>query len=276
VATDVNGDYVASVPPGSTTVDVDETDAQFPLNHLQTEGDDPTTVIAVAGVSTSAGIDGYAPMGFIGDTVFFDNSVAGTIGVFDPVFDAGIAAATVTLTPPADVDLGNGNGVPLSQLTDANGNYGFGSLAAGVYTVTVTPPSSVTQTVDPNEAGVCVSCDSSSTITIATGETNSVQDFGYQSLATPGICPISTITFDEYTLASANSTTIFNSEYATGGADNTNSPLLANEGFTITAVNGTGQAVVYNTNSGTGGNDPDLEVSDTGNALIVQEPGNTG
>jgi len=276
VATDVNGDYVASVPPGSTTVDVDETDAQFPLNHLQTEGDDPTTVIAVAGVSTSAGIDGYAPMGFIGDTVFFDNSVAGTIGVFDPVFDAGIAAATVTLTPPADVDLGNGNGVPLSQLTDANGNYGFGSLAAGVYTVTVTPPSSVTQTVDPNEAGVCVSCDSSSTITIATGETNSVQDFGYQSLATPGICPISTITFDEYALASANSTTIFNSEYATGGADNTNSPLLANEGFTITAVNGTGQAVVYNTNSGTGGNDPDLEVSDTGNALIVQEPGNTG
>ncbi len=278
VTTDINGEYSANVPPGDTTVDVDETDAQFPLNHLQTEGDDPTLVTAVAGVSTSAGIDGYAPMGFIGDKVFFDNSVAGTIGVFDPAFDVGIPGIVVTLLPPVGVDLGNGDGQPITQLTDANGNYGFSALAAGTYTVSVTPPSGVTQTIDPNEAGVCVTCDSSSTITIVTGETNSLQDFGYQSNIVPGTCPISTVTFDEYPLASFNSTTIFDTEYVTGGADNTNSPLLPNEGFSITAVNGTGQAVVYNTNTGQvpQGNDTDLEVSNTGNALIVQEGGNTG
>ena len=60
VATDANGDYSATVPPGLTTVNVDETDAQFPLNHLQTEGDDPTSVNALVGVSTSAGIDGLS------------------------------------------------------------------------------------------------------------------------------------------------------------------------------------------------------------------------
>jgi len=278
VTTDINGEYTANVPPGETTVDVDETDAQFPLNHLQTEGDDPTVVTAVAGASVSAGIDGYAPMGFIGDKVFFDNSVAGTIGVFDPAFDVGIPGIVVTLLPPVGVDLGNGDNQPITQLTDANGNYGFSALAAGTYTVSVIPPSGVTQTIDPNEAGVCVTCDSSSTITIVTGETNSLQDFGYQSNIVPGTCPISTVTFDEYALASFNSTTIFNTEYVTGGADNTNSPLLPNEGFSITAVGGTGQAVVYNTNTGQvpQGNDTDLEVSNTGNALIVQEGGNTG
>jgi len=283
VTSDVNGDYVATVPAGNTTADVDETDAQFPLNHDQTEGDDPTTIVAVAGVSTDIGTDGYAPMGFIGDKIFFDNSVAGTVGVYDPLFDAGIPSLAVSLTPPSGIDLGAGAGVALTTITDANGNYGFGSLPAGTYTVEVTAPSSVTQTVDPNELGLCSTCDSISVVTITTGETNAAQDFGYQDNAPPGICPISTVTFDEYTLAGATSTIIIDSEYATGGADNTASPLADNEGFTVTAIGGDGGdgpggnlpgedfVVVYNTNSGTNGQDGDLEVSDTGNALIVQE-----
>ncbi len=38
------GDYSAQVPIGDVTTNVDETDPQFPLNHLQTEGTDPYTV----------------------------------------------------------------------------------------------------------------------------------------------------------------------------------------------------------------------------------------
>jgi hypothetical protein len=59
VTTDVDGDWSATVPPGSTTADVDETDPQYPTGSIQTEGDDPTTVTAVASEDTSAGNDGY-------------------------------------------------------------------------------------------------------------------------------------------------------------------------------------------------------------------------
>lgn len=274
VVSDINGDYIASVPPGSTTANVDETDAQFPINHAQTEGDDPSTINAVAGVSTSIGIDGYAPMGFIGDKIFFDNSVAGTIGQFDLLFDSGIPSVVVTLTPPGGVDLGAGAGIAITTLTDANGDYGFGSLPAGTYTVQVTPPGSVSQTVDPNEAGLCSVCDSVSTIVISAGETNDQQDFGYQSIVPPGVCPVGSVNFDEYPLVTATSTTIIDSEYATAGADNSASPLLVDLGFTVTAVGGENVATLYNSTPGTGGQDPDLELSNSGNVLIVQETGN--
>lgn len=278
VTSNGDGDYVAQVPPGTTTVNVDETDAQFPLNHLQTEGTDPTVVTVTGGATSDAGNDGYTPAGSIGDLIFFDSASAGTTGQFDIGIDTGIPSVTVLLTPPAGIDLGAGLGNPIATTTDANGNYSFGSLLAGTYLVTVSQPTSTTATVDPNEAGQCVTCDNTSSVTITSGQANVLQDFGYQSNVAPGICPIGVITFDEYTLAQFNSTTIFNSEYATGGADNTNSPLAANEGFTISATGGTGQAVVYNSNTGQspGGNDPDLEVSNTGNVLIVQEGGNTG
>ncbi len=180
VSTDANGDYQASVPPGLTTANVDETDAQFPLNHQQTEGVDPSSVIAIAGSSTDIGIDGYAPAGLIGDKIFFDSNVAGTTGVFDPGIDAGIPAVTVTLASLSGADLGNGAGAAITTVTDANGNYSFGPLLADDYIVTVIPPSNVVATIDPNEAGVCTVCDSSSTITLAAGETNLLQDFGYQ------------------------------------------------------------------------------------------------
>jgi len=183
ITSDLNGDYSAEVPVGDVTVNVDETDPQFPLNHLQTEGDDPTNVtLLVAGGTVDAGIDGYAPAGFIGDLIFFDANGAGTTGLFDPGIDTGAPGVLVTLTPPAGIDLGSGLGVAITTLTDANGNYGFGSLQPGNYTVSVTPPSGVNQTVDPSEPGIqCVVCDNTSVIILAAGETNDTQDFGYQS-----------------------------------------------------------------------------------------------
>ncbi|GHA12145.1 hypothetical protein GCM10008090_22520 [Arenicella chitinivorans] len=186
VTSDSNGNYSAQVPAGTTTVNVDETDPQFPQNHIQTEGTDPTTVTAVAGTNVSAGNDGYAPTGRIGDLIFFDNGSNGTVGQYDPGIDVGVPSATVTLLPPAGVDLGNGAGQAISTTTDANGNYSFGLLPAGTYQVTVTPPSNTTQTVDPNEPGACTTCDSTSTVVIATGQVNLLQDFGYTSTVPAG------------------------------------------------------------------------------------------
>jgi len=155
VTSDSNGNYSANVPAGNTVVDVDETDPQYPLNHIQTEGSDPTSVTVIAGSNADAGIDGYAPLGQIGDLIFFDSVTEGTIGVYEP---------------------------GISTTTDFNGNYSFGSLPAGSYQITVTQPNNTNPTVDPNEAGACTVCDNTSTIVIGPGGSNLDQDFGYESL----------------------------------------------------------------------------------------------
>ena len=59
VTTDSSGNWTATVPPGSTSADVDETDPQYPTGYAQSEGDDPTVVTAVGNTDTSAGNDGY-------------------------------------------------------------------------------------------------------------------------------------------------------------------------------------------------------------------------
>jgi len=90
------------------------------------------------------------------------------------------------------------------------------------------------------------------------------------------------VTFDEYPLATRTSTTIVDSEYQTDGADNTNSPLPFGAGFTIESINGDGVPGTFfgdtdangANSAATGGNDQDIEVSNTGNVLITQEPGN--
>ena len=187
VTTDLSGNYTAQVPPGLTTTNVDETDPQFPLDFIQTEGTDPSSVTAVAGASTDAGNDGYfSPVGQIGDLIFYDSTSSGTQGVFDPGIDVGIPGVTVTLDPPAGVDLGNGAGVPVSTVTDFNGNYLFLSLPVGTYQVTVTQPSNTTATVDPDEVGLCTTCDNTSSVTLTSGATNFDQDFGYSPTVPTG------------------------------------------------------------------------------------------
>ncbi len=92
----------------------------------------------------------------------------------------GIAGVTVSLTPPAGVDLGNGSGVAVTTVTDGNGNYNFGDLPPGDYTVAVDPSTlppalaGATNTVDPDGGN-----DSTATVSLAQGENNQDQDFGY-------------------------------------------------------------------------------------------------
>ncbi|RQW02430.1 hypothetical protein EH222_13685, partial [candidate division KSB1 bacterium] len=54
-----NGDWSAFVAPGTVTVDVDESDPDFPADATQTDGQDPTIVTAFEGDNTYAGADGY-------------------------------------------------------------------------------------------------------------------------------------------------------------------------------------------------------------------------
>lgn len=62
VTTNADGNYAASVLPGTTTVDVDENDPDYPTGYTQTEGDDPTTLTAVSEVDTRVGNYGYSLM----------------------------------------------------------------------------------------------------------------------------------------------------------------------------------------------------------------------
>ena len=50
--TNSSGDWSALVTPGIVTIDVDESDHDFPVGAIQTEGDDPTTVTASEGDNT--------------------------------------------------------------------------------------------------------------------------------------------------------------------------------------------------------------------------------
>ena len=160
--------------------------------------------------------------------------------------------------------------------TDANGNYSFNDLLANNYLVVEIQPINLAN-VSENEGGddndqVATTPVNVISAVVSLGETDTGNDFVEEE----GVCVASThtITFDEYPLVDngATATTFIDSEYATGGADNTNSPLPAGQGFTVTATGvGTGQTTLYNTNAGAGGADPDLIGANTGNGLIVQE-----
>ncbi|WP_420631305.1 SdrD B-like domain-containing protein [Candidatus Leptofilum sp.] len=128
VTTDANGDWTATVPPGSTTADVDETDAEYPAGYTQTEGTDPTTVTAVAGSDTDAGNDGYYQSGTVSGHLYIDTNGNGTQDVGEPDL------ANV------DLEITDSNGITQTVTTDANGDW----------TATV-PPGSTTADVDESD-----------------------------------------------------------------------------------------------------------------------------
>lgn len=126
--------------------------------------------------------------GSIGDTVWLD---ADGDGVVD-AGEQGLAGATVILTPPAGVDLGNGDGVAITTTTDVSGNYIFNDLPAGDYTIAVDVstvsnlPTGVTadelaETFDSDGGN-----DSTSDVTLAAGENKTDQDFGYRATGSIG------------------------------------------------------------------------------------------
>ena len=178
--TDGSGKYLfENLPPGDYTVTV----LNPPAGHTNTAdpdgGFDNTSDLTLGLSEDNLDQDfGYQPLGTIGDTVWFD--VDGD-GVQDPG-EPGIPGITVTLTPPPGVDLGNGPGVPVTDVTDADGKYLFEGLPGGEYTVTVTnPPAGLANTGDPDGGA-----NSTSKVTLPPGGSNLDQDFGYQPDGTIG------------------------------------------------------------------------------------------
>ncbi|HOX04248.1 MAG TPA: SdrD B-like domain-containing protein, partial [Verrucomicrobiota bacterium] len=153
VTTDVNGNWTATVPPGTTTASVVVTDPQFtavfPGGYVQTDGTNPTTVNAVANTNTSMGNDGFfSPVGTasIAGQVRFDTDGDGDLN--DP--DAGIPGVVIELYLDEDGDglLDAGEPLVKTTATDTSGSYSFPNLAFANYLVKEINPAGATSTMD--------------------------------------------------------------------------------------------------------------------------------
>lgn len=145
--TDVDGNWQASVPPGTTTVDVDESDPEFQAlvlaGYIQTEGDDPTVVTVTGGGMTSAGNDGYFNPATLSGTVFADTDNDGD-------GDNALENAQVALftDPNGDGDPADGVQAGLPVLTDSSGVYTFSGITYGDYVIVLLPITDYLAVVD--------------------------------------------------------------------------------------------------------------------------------
>ncbi|MCX6594427.1 MAG: carboxypeptidase regulatory-like domain-containing protein, partial [Acidobacteria bacterium] len=103
-------------------------------------------------------------LGSIGDRVWNDASCTGNQGYGE----AGLTGWTVKITGP--------NSYSATATTGSNGTYKFSNLAAGTYTVCVTPQSGFVQTYDLTGLG-SANCAS---IALAAGSNRTDVDFGYR------------------------------------------------------------------------------------------------
>ena len=143
---DLNGVWCADVPPGIITIDIDETDPDFPDGTTQTEGDDPTTILLIGGTTIDGGTDGFALLGGIYGTVYLDDNAN---GVFDNA-EQGIGNLDVIIT--------DATGYVQTVKTLANGiwsaNVAPGAVTIDVDETDVDYPSGSSQTegTDPSTA----------------------------------------------------------------------------------------------------------------------------
>ncbi|MFT5123423.1 MAG: putative repeat protein (TIGR01451 family), partial [Verrucomicrobiales bacterium] len=160
-------------PPSNTltmvTNTADVTEARFLSGRL-------------ANPASSSVVTLLLPTGTIGDFIWRDLNGD---GIQDGGTESGIAGVSVALTPPAGVDLGNGAGNPITNVTDLSGFYLFDTLPdSGGYTVTVLtatlPGGSGVNTFDEdgnNNDETVVTLDHDAT---DGSDTHLSADFGYQ------------------------------------------------------------------------------------------------
>ena len=108
---DLNGIWCVSVPPGTVTVDVDETDSDFPTGSTQTEGDDPTVVNAISGQTVDGGTDGYSIYGSVCGHLYLDSNSNGIQDLGEPDL------------PNVDIIITDNNGTIQIVSSDIDGNY---------------------------------------------------------------------------------------------------------------------------------------------------------
>lgn len=162
------GTYTVTVTPPTGTEQTFDSDGIATAN--------VSTIALAAGAVNRLQDFGYrTPVAnaLIGDRVWIDTDLDGLQDANEP----GVSGVAVRLT-------GDTNGdsvidVTLDTTTNATGLYEFTGLSAGVYTITVTPPTGSTPTFDANG----IATPNVSTVTLAAGETVRTQDFGYSPAA---------------------------------------------------------------------------------------------
>ncbi|RYD67285.1 MAG: hypothetical protein EOP83_03115, partial [Verrucomicrobiaceae bacterium] len=147
VITDSEGIWVASVPAGSTTSLVLETDPVFTAGYVRTEGAGISTVTAVSGSPTSVAITGY----------YFPGTLTGNL--FDDENGNGVQDSGELGLPGVDVTITAANGVETVVTTNSTGQWTAPGIAPGNAVVTVDrgdlPPGVVVTTgSDPTEVTV--------------------------------------------------------------------------------------------------------------------------
>ncbi len=176
-----NGDWTAVVTPGSVTADVDEADPQYPTGYTQTEGDDPTTVTAIALQTVSAGNDGYYSPGTISGRVMIDRDNNGT-------GDEGLGGVTIKLYADADADgvpddMFSPTAVATTAISGLVGGYSFTDVVPGNYVVVETQPSGYRTVTDVDASSDTDAVSNVSTVdnlipvTIAAAETDADNNF---------------------------------------------------------------------------------------------------
>ncbi|HIB38338.1 gliding motility-associated C-terminal domain-containing protein [Mesonia sp.] len=109
VSTDANGDWSATVEAGPININVDNTD--LPPGYIQTEGEDPTAMIALPNVDNYGGIDGYYFVGDVTGHLYFDLNGNGTQDTGEPDM------------PNVDVVVTDAFGVQQTVVTNADGDW---------------------------------------------------------------------------------------------------------------------------------------------------------
>ena len=141
----------SSLAPGTYTVAV-----TLPAGYSGSTALSRSVIVAAGEVRNDIDFGGVQPA-VIGDLVWTDSNGD---GLFNGL-ETGLAGVTLTLSQGATT-LG-------TTVSGSGGAYSFGSLVAGTYTVTVTPP-----------AGHVATTPSSFTLTVAAGASNTTADFGVQ------------------------------------------------------------------------------------------------
>ncbi len=198
--TDANGNYRFGNLTGGVTYYVGIANTLAPLGADWINTRDPEGAPGdhqFAGVTVTAGrLHGSYDFGYyrtgtfqVGDTIYADWDGDGT----QDAGEEGIANITVYLYQD---DNGDGvidpltDGLVATAATDASGVYLFTNCGAGNYIVLVDRndadfPTGYRQTQDPDEAGVCTTCDDDGSATL--GPDDLTVDFGYQPYGSSSI-----------------------------------------------------------------------------------------
>lgn len=164
VTTDSNGHFTATVPAGTTQVDVDDSD--LPPGVVQIEGTDPTTVTVPAGGSASD-VNGYELEGQLYGHIFEDVNGDGNQDPGEP----NLANVDVIVTDTF--------GVTQTVTTDANGNYTATVPLSNGSTLTDTATVDVVESTLPAGSVQTAGADPT-TVTVKAGEAVDAGDDGYQ------------------------------------------------------------------------------------------------